>query len=258
MFARLAQLGFFQKPTQHTQPANRQLSTSQQGDEPSNYSFNQDELKQSCRLATQRLREKYPHLLSMAFNGKVAYTLQRISPDEMKQQGGFISYDSFLWFSNKGTGDNAGSVCLSFLPEVAAIFARKALQKKNPSRAYLYALPLYGTLLLPGGAWRQVISPGALTVENSYWMAREIDRIDCHGRVYLGPPEGDLGEVAPIHQGERFDEYANNLLELPKEMDNAEDFPCAYDIEDTDFTREIQRLTADHYNPYRQTFGNRS
>ncbi len=194
------------------------------------------------------MQEQYPGLLSRRFNGKVVYTAQGIAPDEMVRQGGFIAQGP-LWLSNTGSGDNRGSVCLTFLPEVAAIFAR------GSSDAYLYAIPLHGEFLLPGGCWRQVISPGALPV-GSGWLARRVECIEQDGRIHFGPLLGCLDGLT-TEQGERFEAFLDNKLILPAELETGSDYPAEYDIQDTDYTAKVQETLKDHCRLSRRTMSYR-
>lgn len=188
-----------------------------------------------------KMRASYPRLMTKQFNGKVAYTAQVVKPADMVQQGGFRAR-GLLWCSNTGSGDNDGSICFSLLPEVAVLFATI---KKGP--VYLYAFPLHGQFMLPGGPWRQVIAPGAFVLP-AWWQARQVTGIDyVSNAVKLGPLSGNRQIEKGVVRGERHESFLSDQLTLPECADEVEDMVPHYEIQDTDLTREFQEAVKAHY-----------
>jgi hypothetical protein len=190
------------------------------------------------------LQRKYPHMLKCTFHQEIVYSLRTETPKEIIANGGLTTSSSILadimWSID--SGNNAGMVCFSLLPEVSAIFRAKKLTASNSS--YLYAFPLNGTFWLPGGPWRQVCSPGAFPI-TPWWRAREVRDVNDN-RVELGPLMGQ-GEPHP-HTCQRFESYLRNTLQAPILLNVAdEDYPEIYEIIDTPETALFQKQVMEHY-----------
>lgn len=207
-------------------------------------------MKKLALIQKNKLHEmkfKYPHILEKTFYGKIAYTLQWQSPKETIAKGGFLS-SSHLWLSNTGSGNNLGCICFSLLPEVAALFSRGSVPKSpftSQKSLYLYALPLTGNFILPGSAWREVISPGAFPLP-PFWLARELLNIDYKRNIILGELMTGANKINVV-PGERMQAYLNNTLILPEELDFGEDFPLSYRVIDTEASASMQHDVEAYY-----------
>lgn len=188
----------------------------------------------------QVMQQLYPHLLQRAFSGKIVYTLQAIAPEVMIDRGGFkVRNDCRPWLSDSGSGDNKGCICFSLLPEVSLIFMSNIPPNQ---KAYLYVFPLQGHFFLPGGNWRQIISPGAFPL-TPWWIAREV--VEVRGReVRLGTMVGHMGEAALI-PGERFHHFKENILFKPRQYEG--EASTHFDIVDTPYTAHFQAEVKAHY-----------
>ncbi|RDI39072.1 hypothetical protein [Aquicella lusitana] len=197
---------------------------------------------------SEEIKTKYPQLLEHFFHGKIAYTLQYKSPEEVIKNGGLLSRKD-LWVSNTRSGYNDGCICFSLLPEVTAIFSRGSIHSsstKKTSKPYIYAFPLTGNFFIPGSQWREIISPGAFPLTR-FWMCRELLDIDHQNKIHLGPIQGHIGKMDIIH-GERLEAYLQNKLVKPNEIDFGEDFPLEFDINDTDESAKFQKAVKEHYD----------
>lgn len=203
--------------------------------------------------------EKYPYIMQKQFNGQVVYCLRGESPEELGKAGALYPFVKDLWLSNTSSGDNTGSVCFSLLPEVPTIFYPSTISKSRNKEAYLYAFPLHGPFLLPGGPWRQIISPGVFPLPYA-WRARKMlgvepdKQVPGVDRVKLGPLQGE-GVFAQTPSCHRFLAYLNtkeDLLIKPAELRGSEDHPQEFDISDTELTERFQDEIEAHYRSKRQ------
>lgn len=206
------------------------------------------DLHQLKAAGIRRMLEKYPHLKLQGFSGKIAYVLRDETPKEMVKTGGFLAHEKSFWLSNTGSGDNSGSVCFSLLPEITSLFVREG------KPAYIYAFPLHGDFLLPGGPWRQIISPGAFPL-TSAWRAREVlgfvseRRLHPVAKVKLGPVEGE-GIWPESSDDSRLADYLNekeHRLIKPTALLTSDDHPQEYEIVDTVESENFQREVTEHY-----------
>jgi hypothetical protein len=205
--------------------------------------------------ALHAMQQKYPGLLLKKFNQQIAYTLRPESPSELLHTGGLLAASHDLWLSNTGSGKNTGSVCFSLLPEITTIFLAFA-QSKSKSKTretYLYAFLLTGEFILPGGPWRQIISPGAFPLP-PVWRARQFLGLDFTAQrppsscIRLGSLSGE-GELS-ADNNPRLASYLNtkeHLLIQPRELSLHADFPPEYDIQDTPESAEFQQKVEEHY-----------
>lgn len=197
---------------------------------------NIDALTQYKSLMTQKMQHLYPEIMLKTFTGKIAYTARMETPQEMIARGGLMTGDN-LWLSNTGSGDNKGAICFSFLPEIASLFVRG-------NKATLYAFPLYGDFLCPGGKWRQVIAPGAFPITTA-WLAREVIEVK-NNKAYLGPIVGHAWNF-PASDAERFEHFLSEFLMSPPTIDFGEDSPYEYVITDTAWTQTFHSEVMQHY-----------
>lgn len=209
-------------------------------------------LAQLKATATQTMKQRYPGILSKQFNGDLfAFTLRHESPAEVMEAGGLYPNIKTLSLSNTGSGENTGAVCFSLLPEVAAIFYPYTSQRSNTRQVFLYAFQLTGEFLLPGGQWRQIISPGACPLPQ-LWRARAMFRIDNNSRIHLGPIQGEglLSQDHPANASRHLADFLHqtqNRLILPKNITLGEDAPAIYDIQDSDMSAQFQEEVEKHY-----------
>jgi hypothetical protein len=197
--------------------------------------------------------DKYPKIMQCHFDGLIAYCLRGETPEELRRAGALYPWVKELWLSNTGSGDNTGSVCFSLLPEVTTLFTSSASSKGGQRQPYLYAFPLHGNFLVPGGRWRQIISPGAFPLP-AVWRARQLLGVESdkiilgRERVKLGPLTG-AGEFK-AGSCPRFLAYLNeaeHLLIKPQELPGSDDFPQEFDIEDSESTEAFQSKVEAYY-----------
>lgn len=193
------------------------------------------------------MKQKYPHILEQTFNGKMVYTLQSRSPEELIRNGGFKNRNE-LWLSNTRSGNNKGCICFSLLPEVTTIFSKNYTNMPR-NKLYLYAFPLFGNFLIPGGRWRQIISPGAFPLP-SFWMCREFIGIDYQHKVMLGLLHV-YNEKSKYIPGEKCNNYIENNLIAPIEKTLGGDSPSEFEINDTAYSAAFQAATKNYYSASR-------
>lgn len=194
-----------------------------------------------------KLLSKQPYLMSKQFDNKIAYRMSGESPEDVISAGGFIEKGN-LCVSNTETGLNSGSVCFSLLPQICTIFYKQALEKSKHNTAFIYAMPLNGTFVIPGKEWSEVISPGAFPLPNS-WFVRKVENISLEGQVTLGPIRIHGHEHHHVEAGEHFDLYLKNKLIRPDESYAGEDMTY-FDIEKfhTSYTKQHLQEVEEHYN----------
>ncbi len=198
------------------------------------------------------LLQKYPHLKMQKFSGEIVYVLRGESPEEAVKAGGFLPRNKSLWVASNGSGNSTGSICFSFLPEVAALFHASVVGKSPNKKAYLYAVPLHGVFVMPGGPWRQVLSPGAFPLPLSF-RARELLG-DCQNpdsptvdRLRLGPLIGEGELTGPCPSFRDFMNTSEASLIKPKEFPTSDDVPQEFDIIDTEISARFQQETEEYY-----------
>jgi hypothetical protein len=193
------------------------------------------------------MEQKYPHVLEQVFHGKMVYTLQSMPPEELIKSGGIKSTNE-LWLSNTHSGDNKGSICFSVLPEITTIFSKNYTNTAR-KKLYMYAFPLFGNFLIPGGMWRQIISPGAFPLP-SFWLCREFIGVDHQHKVMLGPLHVYNERVNYI-PGEKCSNYIENNLIAPIEKTLGGDSPLEFEIKDTAYSAAFQMVVKNHYSASR-------
>lgn len=217
-----------------------------------------DRLRQLKMLGQQQfhqMRDKYPALMQKSFNGKIVYMLRTFAPETVLKHGGFTPKDPDLWLSNTGSGSNRGSICFSVLPEVTTLFCHEATLRLGLGNPYIYAVPLFGDFLLPGGAFRQIISPGAFALP-SWWMAREVKEMTHDGQILLGPPQGQWGRLDSLAAGERFDAFLEGRLIKPVSYEMGEDYDPVFEIADTAYSKQFQEAVDQHYRAQKMWVSN--
>ena len=164
------------------------------------------QIKQQQKHARRIVNNKQGRILKRTFNGELAYTVQERSPKEAVNKGGLEPSTKEIFISTSGY--NHGSVCMSLLPEIPCIMH----QQRTPNeQRYLYALPLHGDFFIMNGQWRQVISPGGLTLP-TWWRCRSIR--NHNGQTTLGPLVGQDGKT-PVKFDEAYSRYLSSTLTPP-------------------------------------------
>lgn len=209
--------------------------------------FHVNEAKKANLIVSELLLKKYPFLLPYDGTGKIAYALRDESPEKCIDSGGLYAHIKDMWVANNGNGNNTGSVCLSLLPEVAAIFLQHA-RNTDAKKAYIYAFQLQGKLFLPGSPFCQIISPGALALPSS-WVAREVLSIGHDGHIQFGPMKGHIEESHFLSSGNKFKEFCNGSLYRPKDESLGE-AAAEFDIQHTLESGALQEQVEKHFADY--------
>jgi hypothetical protein len=179
------------------------------------------------------MQRQYPGMRLREIN-EIAYRKDRLSPEEIVRQGGFIPRDKDIRLATAfDSPNNSGLSDFTLVPEVATIFS----MYKTPAERYVYAAPLDKGYLMPG-QWRQVAMP-ALPVKE-FLVGRKILAND--GRT------ATLGE--PVVIGTIPEKYATDeafqrflhapALEVPQDIGlGDENYPPHYTIRDTPASKQL-------------------